>query len=230
MALIAHTSIEYLKCRKANPGAIRITRRVITSFAVFCATLAAGCTSNNCTDSICGDRNSGNEIRETESRKSVNSGYLADLIRKGPFSEPLPVGLKVRKFIDVQMSDNSPRIDAVRAVFELPDVPSGQELGFGGLNLYIETYRERREATTNAQNRFKALGSQYRDFGGTEGTYNNFSLNTNAEIIAAGVREHVYVEAWVYPVSNANIPIATGVKNAALRYADRMTTLASGSR
>jgi len=157
--------------------------------------------------------------------KRVNTQYLADLIRKGPFTESLPSGLVAGELVDVGISDSSAarRLDAVRLII----TASPESLEDVGANGYIETYGSREEAASRARARLSDLKIQYEGFGGSSGAAESFCVVGNGEWICGGYRGFVYAEASVYPNSNALLPLASGTVSAELRYTDRMTTLAS---
>lgn len=161
-------------------------------------------------------------INGQEPTKKVNAQYLADLIRKGPFTESLPTGLVAGEIVDVRISDASAarRLDAVQLMITatLEDV---------GANGYIETYGSPEEALSRANARLDELKTQYEGFGGSQGTAESFCVVGNGEWICGGYRGFVYAEASAYPYSNAFLPLASGTVSAELRYTDRMTTLAS---
>jgi hypothetical protein len=161
-------------------------------------------------------------INSEEPPRKVNAQYLADLIRKGPFTEPLPSGFVAGQLVDVGIADPSAarRLDAVRLLITA-------SLEGVGANGYIETYGSREEAVIRARARLDGLKTQYGDFGGSQGTAESFCVEGNGEWICGGYRGLVYAEASVHPAANAFLPRASGTVSAELRYADRMTTLAS---
>ncbi|MER5222855.1 hypothetical protein [Streptomyces flaveus] len=189
-----------------------------------------GCTSNECTDSICGSNNDKGSIAAGEQTPAarVNTSYLADLIRKGPFSEPLPKPVKVTGMKDVLIADSSPRIDAVAVELDWPSEYDPFE-GFDGPNGHIETYRAKADAAKRSESRYNTLRKQYKDFGEIQGTTKGFFIFANGEIIAGGTRGYVYVEVYSFTNANAYIPLATGTVNSMLKYADKMTALATDS-
>lgn len=160
-----------------------------------------------------------------EPTKRVNAQYLADLIRKGPFTESLPSGLVAGRLVDVGISDSSAarRLDAVQLMI----TASPEVLESVGANGYIETYGSPEETVSRARARLDGLKTQYEGFGGSSGTAESFCVVGNGEWICGGYRGLVYAEASVYPNGNAFMPLASGTVSAELRYADRMTTLAS---
>ncbi|MEU8890429.1 hypothetical protein [Streptomyces sp. NPDC048442] len=186
-------------------------------------------TSNKCTNSICGsDNDQGHVAVDARSPAArVNTSYLADLIRKGPFLEPLPRPLLVKGIKDVQIADGSSRIDAVALELEWPSNPETFETGINA-SAHLETYREVVDAKKRSERRFNMLRDQYKEFGAIHGTPEGFFLSGNHETIAGGTRGYVYVEAYSLPDANAFIPVATGTVNAMLKYADKMTALATG--
>lgn len=157
-----------------------------------------------------------------EPPRRVNAQYLADLIRRDPFTEPLPSGLVAGELVNVGIADASAarRLDAVRLLIT-------SSLEDSGADGYIETYGSPEEAVSRARARLDGLKKQYEDFGASEGTAESFCVLGNGEWICDGYRGFVYAEASVYPGANAFLPQATSTVSAELRYADRMTTLAS---
>ncbi|MBN0049218.1 hypothetical protein JS756_35170 [Streptomyces actuosus] len=156
--------------------------------------------------------------------KRVNADYLAELIRKGPFTEQLAGGLQAKGFKDVRISDAAPRVDAVALVLDWPPENDPFE-GFDGPSAHFETYKSAADAARQADQRISVLKKQYG--GSTYGTRQGFFIFGNREIIAGGARGHVYVEAYSFPDSNYNISLATGTVNAMLKYAEKMEKLAT---
>ncbi|MEU9306789.1 hypothetical protein [Streptomyces sp. NPDC048256] len=157
----------------------------------------------------------------------MNTSYLADLIRKGPFSEPLPRPLEVKGIKDVQIADSSPRIDAV--AIDLQYIPGEQEYGPTPTpSAHIEVYRNAEDAARQGERRLNALREQYKN-SDVRGDSKSFFVYALHEIIAGGVRGFVYVEAYSFPGANAFISLATGTVSSMLRYSDKMTALATGT-
>lgn len=158
--------------------------------------------------------------------RQTNVSYLADLIYKGPFTESLPYPLEAEGLKSVNIADASQRVGAAALEMSWPSTYDPFE-GFDGPSAHLETYSTQAQAARQAQARFDTLKLQYAEFGPIQGSPESFFVSANREIIAGGVREYVYAEAYSFPDSNANIPLATGTVNAMLRYADKMTQLAT---
>jgi hypothetical protein len=162
---------------------------------------------------------------------NTNTQYLADLVRKGPFTEPLPSPLVAGSLLDVRIADPSSakKIDAVQLEIKIDPVKAKD---FGGLDLqsfaHMEVYSTREEAARRGSASLDDLRRRYQ--GTVSGTAENFCVdggNGGDFWTCAGVRDFVYVETTISPAPNANLPFATGTVGAMLRYADRQTDLAT---
>ncbi|GAA0454761.1 hypothetical protein ABZ951_25505 [Streptomyces sp. NPDC046215] len=154
----------------------------------------------------------------------INASYLAGLIRKGPFTEPLPGGMWVKGFEDVQIGDAGPRVDAVALELDWP--PEYDPFrDYDGPNAHIEIYRSPSDAAKHADERITVLKKQYN--GPVHGSRDGYFLFGNHETLAGGTRGHVYVEAYSFPDSNGHRPLATGTVNAMLNYAEKMGKIAT---
>lgn len=161
-----------------------------------------------------------------EPEAKVNARYVAELIRRGPFTEQLPQGLVAGGLADVGIGDPSAagRLDAVQ--LRITPTPEHATEGVGAFS-HVETYASANQAAERARAGLEQLKTQYAGFGGSNGTPENFCVAGNGEWICGGYRGLAYAEARVSPGANAYLPLATGTVSAQLRYADRMTGLAS---
>jgi hypothetical protein len=167
--------------------------------------------------------NSDGEVTETQ--KKVNAQYLADLIRKGPFTETLPDGIKVVAIEDVKLSDVSAsgRIDAVSLKTSAPG-------DYGNPYTVIETYPSPEAAAGRARAYLDDIKTRYENSGISQ-DQDSFCVSVETGLdgtwICGRARGHVFVQTTVSPYPNSLLPVATGTMSAAIRYADRLAVLAS---
>ncbi|MFC6083483.1 hypothetical protein [Sphaerisporangium aureirubrum] len=157
----------------------------------------------------------------------VNVSYLADLVRRGPFTEELPRPLTMDGFKDVLVSDALDKVDAVALKLSWPDEKDPFQ-GFEGPNAHIEIYDTPQRAAERARQRFAALRKQYADSGPAQQNAASYFVFTDTELFAGGSRGHAYVEAYSFGPSNADLALASGTVTAVLRYTDRMAAQATG--
>jgi hypothetical protein len=164
-------------------------------------------------------------------KDNTNTQYLADLVRKGPFTETLPSPLVAGSLRDVGIADPSSaqKIDAVELEIKIDPAKAKD---FGGLELqtfaHMEVYSTREEAARRGGASLDDLRRRYQ--GTVSGTAEKFCVDGGSGgdfWTCAGVRDFVYAEVTVSPAPNANLPFATGTVGAMLRYADRQTDLAT---
>jgi hypothetical protein len=165
----------------------------------------------------------------TEER--TNTRYLADLIRKGPFTETLPSPLVAGVLDEVRIADPGAarKVDATELEIRVDPV-KGQESGVLDLQSFahLEVYPTRAEAARRGGASLEELKRRYD--GGVRGGPESFCVHggtTGDFWTCASVRDFVYAEVTVSPAPNANLPFATGTLGALLRYADRQTDLAT---
>ena len=173
-----------------------------------------------------------NQVAKPE-KDNTNTQYLADLVRKGPFTEALPPPLVAGSLLDVRIADPSSaqKIDAVQLEIKIDPVKAKD---FPGLDLqtfaHMEVYSTREEAARRGSVSLDDLRRRYQ--GTVSGTAENFCVDGGGGVggdfwTCAGVRDFVYAEVTLSPAPNANLPFATGTVGAILRYADRQTDLAT---
>jgi hypothetical protein len=165
--------------------------------------------------------------RTNPTTEKTNTQYLADLVRKGPFTETLPAPLVAGSLSDVRIADPSSaqKIDAVQ--LEITIDPTRAE-DLGGLELqsfaHMETYSTREEAARRASQSLDDLRRRYQ--GTVSGKAESFCVDGGSGgdfWTCAGVRDFVYAEVTISPAPNATLPFATGTVGAMLRYVDRQT-------
>ena len=149
--------------------------------------------------------------------KPVNVAYLADLVRKGPFTEPLPAPLKAGALAKVGLGAVSAasRVDAT----QLTIVPSGGVQGFAA----VEIYRTPRATAARLAAARRELVVRY----GADKVHGNCADVPPSAWTCIGAHGYAFAEATVTPSSNANLPLATGTVAALLRYTDRMAKQAT---
>lgn len=159
---------------------------------------------------------------QKEAEWRVNVGYLASLVREGPFSEKLPSPFELRSLEAANIGDAGAagRVGDARLVIESDD----PGLGAGG---FIEIYKSPESVKVRATGRFEQLKVQYEDFGGFQGEPKSFCVVGNREWICGGFRGYAYAEVFLSPDANAYLPKATELVSAQLRYTDKMSLLAS---
>jgi hypothetical protein len=161
--------------------------------------------------------------RPTPSRESqVHAAYLAELVRRGPFTEPLPSPLRFGRLRDVRVSDPSAsaRLDAVWV-----DIDTRAEQGLSVFAL-IEVY----PSPSAAAKRKKARIDLFRRIYPGDTVYDNCFDEYGAHgggWTCVAARGHAYAEAAVSPSDTAHMGLATGTLTALLRYTDRLAKVAS---
>jgi hypothetical protein len=159
------------------------------------------------------------------SSKPVNVDYLANLIEKGPFTEPLPAPLVAGSLQPRQVSGPGAATKVAAVQLEI-SVPGDTSMGGGA---FIETYRSPDEAAARVAARLQELRTVQAPLWADEGdATKGYCVSGQGEFWTCGGHHgHVVVEVTVFPPSNANHALATETVTAVLRYADRMTVLAS---
>lgn len=166
-------------------------------------------------------------VGEGDAPGRVNVSYMADLVRRGPFTERLPRPLTLLGFKDVLVSDSLDKVDAVALDLTWPDEYDPFQ-GFDGPNAHIEIYDTPARAAERARERFATLRKQYPDSGPAQQTGTGYYVFTDSELWAGGAKGHAYVEAYSFPPGNADLALVSGTITAVLRYTDRMAAQASG--
>jgi hypothetical protein len=164
----------------------------------------------------------------TVAEESVNPQYLADLVRKGPFTESLPSPLVPGDLEDVNIADPSAtgKLDAVQLAVTLDPVAADSPPELQTF-AHMEVYPTRDDASRRGASSLEDLRKRYG--GDVNGTAQSFCIDGGSAgdfWTCAGVRDFVYAEVTISPAPNANLPIATGTVGAMLRYAERQTRLA----
>jgi hypothetical protein len=165
----------------------------------------------------------------TVAAEKTDPQYLADLVRKGPFTEELPSPLVSGALSDVRIADSSAtgRLDAVQV--EVTSDPALAD-SFPDLQVFahLETYSTSDDAAQRGESSLTDLRRRYG--GDVDGTAESFCIDGGSAgnfWTCAGVRDFVYAEVTVTPAPNAILPMATGTVGAMLRYADRQARLAT---
>ncbi|MFC4590617.1 hypothetical protein [Sphaerisporangium corydalis] len=164
--------------------------------------------------------------KPAEPLKQANVSYLADLVRKGPFTEKLPPPITTSGFKDVMVSDAPDKVDAVALELSWPDSYDPFP-DFDGPEAHIEIYSTPQKAAERARRRLETLKMQYQDSGSARGTATGFAVSNTTDTTAGGTRGYAYVEAYAFGPSNADIALATSTITAILRYTDRLTAQAT---
>ncbi|MBT8225968.1 MAG: hypothetical protein HKP61_01285 [Dactylosporangium sp.] len=166
--------------------------------------------------------------------RRVNLQYLADLVRKGPFTEnpPSPLTRASLKFRDVSVSDESaiPKIAAVGLEVSAGSISADEQLA--QLTI-IEIYPSADLAKTRAEARLSQLLADFPEGGKESNVASSFCFLTdmapdeNGPWICGGYNEYAFIESTVSPAPNAYLHIATEMLTAAFRYVDRLAKQAT---
>lgn len=152
----------------------------------------------------------------------VHPAYLAELVRRGPFTEPLPPPLRVSRLRDVRINDPSAsaRLDAVWV-----DIDAGAE---EGLNVFamIEVYPTPAAAVERRKARIDTFKEIYPGDPVYDNCFDEYGAHGGGWTCVAA-RGYAYAEAAVSPSANAYMGFATGTLTALLRYTDRLAKVAS---
>lgn len=175
-------------------------------------------------------------INIKDEKPKTNAVYLSSLIGKESFSEDLPRPLMFSGFSYVQINDPSAaqRLNAVQIKLSInPKIARAidPESGFSDLQTFahIEVYKSKQDALERSKASRADLAERYPNGGGSEpSSSETFCINGDPDFwTCAGSRGFAYAEITLSPGSNANLGIATGTLSAILRYADKVTTLAT---
>lgn len=155
-------------------------------------------------------------------RAQVHADYLAELVRRGPFTEQLPPPLRVDRLRDVRISDPSAsaRLDAVWV-----DVDTSAEEGLSVFAL-IEVYPSPSAAAKRKGARIALHRRLYPDSRVYDNCFDELGGHGGGWTCVA-VRGHAFAEVAVSPSDTAHMGLATGTLTALLRYTDRLTKVAS---
>ena len=163
--------------------------------------------------------------------EQTNTRYLAELIRRGPFTETLPDPLVAGALDEVRIAEPSAarNLSATKVEIEI-DPARATDAGARELQTFahLEVYPTRAEAAGRGGASLEELKRRYD--GGVRGGPESFCVYGGGAgdfWTCASVRGFVYAEATVSPAPNATLPYATGIIGALLRYADRQTDLAT---
>ena len=150
----------------------------------------------------------------------VHANFLAELVRRGPFTEPLPTPLRVEALREVRISDPSAsgRLDAVWV-----DIDAGKRLTVFAM---IEVYPSPSAAAKRKAARIADFQRVYPGDAVYDNCFDEHGAHGGGWTCVAA-RGHAYAEAAVSPSDNANMGVATGTLTALLRYADRLAKEAS---
>jgi len=152
----------------------------------------------------------------------VHANYLAELVRRGPFTEPLPPPLRVKVLRDVRVSDPSAsgRLDAVWV-----DIDASAEEGLGVFAM-IEVYPSPSAAAKRKAARITGFRRVYPGDRVYDNCFDEYGAH-GAGWTCVAARGYAYAEAAVSPSDNAHMGLATGTLTALLRYTDRLAKEAS---
>jgi hypothetical protein len=154
----------------------------------------------------------------------TNTQYLADLVEKGPITEPLAPPLVSEGLAPARIADPSAakKLSAVQLKVRADpkEIPE--------LNVFaqLEVYPTEGDASARGRARMDDLRHRF-ETGTDRGTPESTCVYGDAFWICAGVRRFVYAEVTLSPNPNAYLPFATETVAALLRYGDRMTQLAT---
>lgn len=157
---------------------------------------------------------------------SINADYLAQVLRQGPFTEPLPAPLVASGLADINIGAASAahRVDAVQVGL----TNSGQG-GFSDVAAlaWIETYRSEDEARARAEAAFADAKERYDGFGGFSGDAAGFCVVADSYWLCGGYRGMTYAEVDLSPNPNSTNGLATGTLAALLDYSARAAKVAA---
>lgn len=157
----------------------------------------------------------------------INADYLVELLRDGPFTEPVPAPFVVQSLGDADTGDPGAvaRVGAVEVVL----ANTGTDPGLADLAAYgwIEVYRTETEAIERAEGVLADAEEQYAGMGGSTGDADGFSVVADQYWLSGGRRGTVVVRVDLAPNPNSTQAIASGLVSALLDYSARMTKLAA---
>lgn len=161
-----------------------------------------------------------------EAEGSTNVQYLADLVSRGPFTEPLPDPLVEKGLSPARVSDPSAAAKLVAVQLEIKSRSPEETPGLAVYS-HIEVYRSEEGSAERASRQMDSLGERY-DLAFTDDSDAESFCGYDASFwVCGGSRGFIYGEVTLSPSPNANLQFATGILGALLRYGDRMTHLAS---
>jgi hypothetical protein len=148
--------------------------------------------------------------------------YLAELVRRGPFTEQLPGPLRAQAIESIEVGDPSAaaRLDAVQV-----EIDTSAEQGLYAFAL-IEIYPSPAAAAKRKAARIALFERNYGANNVYDGCVDDYGAH-GAGWTCVDARGYAYAEAAVSPSGNANTPLATGTLAALLRYTDRLTKVAT---
>ena len=154
-------------------------------------------------------------------QSKVHPAYLAELVRRGPFTEPLPSPLRVSRLRDVRINDPSAsaRLEAVWV-----DIDETEE----GVSVFamIEVYPSHAAAAARKKARIDTFKRIYPGDAVYDNCFDEYGAHGGGWTCVAA-RGYAYAEAAVSPSANAFMGFATGTLTALLRYTDRLAKVAS---
>ena len=152
----------------------------------------------------------------------VHPAYLAELVRRGPFTEPLPPPLRVSRLRDVRINDPSAsaRLDAIWV-----DIDASAEVGLSVFAM-IEVYPSPSAAAERVKARIDTFKRIYPGDQVYDNCFDEYGAHGGGWTCVAA-RGYAYAEAAVGPSSTAVMGLATGTLTALLRYTDRLAKVAS---
>ncbi len=158
---------------------------------------------------------------------SINADYLAQVLRQGPFTEPLPAPLVASGLADINIGDSSAahRVDAVQLVLTNSEQAPGPT-AVAAL-AWIETYRSEDEAHARAEAAFSDAKERYDGFGGFTGDAAGFCVVADTYWLCGGSRGMTYAEVDLSPNPNSTNGLATSTLAALLDYSARAAKVAA---
>jgi hypothetical protein len=152
----------------------------------------------------------------------AHTQYLAELVRRGPFTEALPAPLRAKTVENVEVGDPSAaaRLDAVQL-----DIDTSAEAGLYAFAL-IEIYPSPAAAAKRKSARIAFFKRNYGASNVYEGCVDDYGAHGGGWT-CVDARGYAYAEAAVTPSDNSHTPLATGTLAALLRYTDRLTKIAT---
>jgi hypothetical protein len=151
----------------------------------------------------------------------VHPAYLAELVRRGPFTEPLPSPLRVSRLRSVRINDPSASA-RLEAVWVDIDETSEDVSVFA----VIEVYPSPTAAAERKKARIETFKRIYPGDPVSENCFDEYGAHGGGWTCVAA-RGYAYAEAAVSPSANAYMGFATGTLTALLRYTDRLAKVAS---
>jgi hypothetical protein len=148
--------------------------------------------------------------------------YLAELVRRGPFTELLPAPLRPVAIKNIEDGDPSAatRLDAVQL-----EIDTSGESGLYAFAL-IEIYPDPAAAEKRKAARIALFKRNYGANNVYDGCVDDYGAH-GAGWTCVDSRGFAYVEAAISPSDNSHTPLATGTLAALLRYTDRLTKVAT---